>query len=147
MTTYKTYDALSFLRNRYTGRPVVVIPNLAPGFAKPGHPTLQIGRGGYTDFIKRIKQLHLKEYISRDWLELLGSTLLPSPIYIVGSWNEEFEGHAILPYDFNFSVPEDVQHGFDLVMAVKEAFGWNHYEARDIVGTPPPPISFDLPGL
>ena len=104
-------------------------------------------RGGYTDFIKRIKQLHLKEYISRDWLELLGSTLLPSPIYIVGSWNEEFEGHAILPYDFNFSVPEDVQHGFDLVMAVKEAFGWNHYEARDIVGTPPPPISFDLPGL
>ena len=141
----KTYEALQYLRNRYTGRPVLVIPNLAPGFAKPDHPTLQIGRGEYTDFMKRIQQFHLKEYIRRDWRELLGSTLLPAPIYVVGSWNEEFEGHAILPYDFNFSVPEDVQYGFDLVMAIKEAFGWNHYAVRDITGTPPPDIRFEPP--
>lgn len=141
----KSYEAFTSLRNRYTARPVLIIPNLAPGFAKPGHPTLQIGRGGYTDFMKRIQQFHLQEYISRDWRELLGSILLPSPIYIVGSWNEEFEGHCILPYDFNFSVPEDVQHGFDLVMAIKEAYGWNHYAVRDITGTPAPLIKFDPP--
>ena len=146
----KTYTALTYLQNRYTRRPVLVIPNLAPGFAKPGHPTLQIGRGGFTDFMKRMQQLHVKEFVNRDnWRELLGSTLLPAPIYIVGSWNEEFEGHCVLPYDFNFSVPDDIQHGFDLVMAIKEAFGWNRYAASDIAGRPPPPTptNFDPPPL
>ena len=51
----------------------------------------------------------------------------------MGSWNEEFEGHAVLPAEFNFSLPEVTQDGFDLVMAIKEVFGWNHYAERDLV--------------
>jgi len=134
----QTYSAFNALRNRYTGRPILVIPNLAPGFAKPGHPTLQIGRRHYADFMKRMQQFHIKEYIRHEWAQLQGTTLLPAPIYVVGSWNEEFEGHAVFPYDFNFSVPKDVQYGFDLVLAIKESFGWNHYAYRDIMGTVPP---------
>ena len=134
----QSYSAFSALKNRYTERPILVIPNLAPGFAKPGHPTLQIGRRHYADFMKRMHQFHVKEYIRHEWAQLQGTTLLPAPIYVVGSWNEEFEGHAVFPYDFNFSVPRDVQNGFDLVLAIKESFGWNHYAYRDIIGTTPP---------
>ena len=134
----RTYETIEPLRNRYTGQRVLVIPNLAPGFAKPGHPTLQLGRSGYADFMKLLHDLHMTEHLFGAWHDALGSTLLPAPIYIVGSWNEEFEGHCIFPFDFNFSVPEVVQQGFDLSMAVKEVFGWNHYARRDIVGGPPP---------
>ena len=140
----KTYTALSNLRNRFTGQRVLIMPNLAPGFAKPGMPTLQIDRSDYTDFMKLIQQFHLKEYIFRYWGLALGSALLPAPIYITGSWNEEFEGHAIFPADFNLALSDVVQQGFDMCMAIKEAFGWNHYAQREIGVTPPPPPTPDL---
>ena len=128
----RAYSTVGQVGNAFTGSRVLIIPNLSPGFAKPGLPTLQIGRREYADFMKELSELHLEKYIFRHWSSALGSTQLPAPIYIVGSWNEEFEGHAILPAEFNLSLPEVVQYGFDLAMAVKETFSWNHYANRDI---------------
>ena len=128
----RSYASLDGLRNHFTGHPILVIPNLAPGFAKPGHSTLLFGRAQYAEFMKIIKHVHTSEYVEGQWRELVESPQLPAPIYVVGSWNEEFEGHCVFPFDFNLSVPENTQFGFDLFMAIKEAFGWNHYAMRDI---------------
>ena len=133
-TLRTTYAAAARIRNRYTGRRLLVIPNLAPGFAKPGHPTLEVTRGEYADFMKLLKGVHMEEHILRYWSGDLGRAALPAPVYVVGSWNEEFEGHCVWPFDFNLSVPAEAveQHGFDISMAIKEVFGWNHYAFRDI---------------
>lgn len=129
-----TYGDAAPLRNRFTGGRLLVIPNLAPGFAKPGLPTLLIDRAGYADFMKLVKRVHMEEYVLRHWAGELGQAALPAPVYVVGSWNEEFEGHCLFPYDFNLSVSADdaEQHGFDIAMALKEVFGWNHYASRAI---------------
>ena len=132
-----TYADVAGIRNRFTGRRLLVIPNLAPGFAKSGHPTLEIGRADYADFMKLLKGVHTEEHIIPSWSGQLGSAALPAPVYVVGSWNEEFEGHCLCPFDFNLSVPSVEQQGFDLAMALKEVFGWNHYAFRDIDPTWP----------
>lgn len=134
------------LRNRFTGRELLVIPNMAAGFAKPGYPTLEISRSLYADFLKRVRQAHIGDYLGQSWQQALGTSVLPAPVYVMGSWNEEFEGHTVFPFEFNLSVPHAVQHGFDLAMAIKEVFSWNHYAERDIAvdgspgfgGTPTP---------
>ena len=131
-----TYGAVAGIRNRFTGQRLLVIPNLAPGFAKTGHPTLELGRGEYADFMKLLKSVHAEEHVLRRWSGDLGKAALPAPVYVVGSWNEEFEGHCLCPFDFNLSVPEVEQQGFDLAMALKEVFGWNHYAFRDIHAGP-----------
>ena len=145
-------DAVSRLRNRFTGRQPLIMPNMAAGFAKPGHPTLEVGRAIYADFMKRVQQVHLSRHIVPGWQAFLGGPVLPAPVYVVGSWNEEFEGHTVFPFDFNLSVPHVVQHGFDLAMAIKEVFSWNHYAYRDIavnrereIGEPPVPDDMCLP--
>jgi hypothetical protein len=134
-TLRTTYAAAARIRNRFTGRRLLVIPNLAPGFAKPGHPTLEISRGEYANFMKLLKGVHTEEHILRYWSDELGQAALPAPVYVVGSWNEEFEGHCVWPFDFNLSVPAESveQQGFDISMAIKEVFGWNHYAFRDIL--------------
>lgn len=133
-TLRATYAAAARLRNRFTGHPLLVIPNLAPGFAKPGHPTLEITRSEYADFMKLIKSVHTEEHILPHWSAELGQARLPAPVYVIGSWNEEFEGHCVWPFDFNFSVRTGSvrQQGFDISMALREVFGWNHYAIRDI---------------
>ena len=138
-TLRTSYAAASEIRNHFTGRHLLVIPNLAPGFAKPGHPTLEIGRGEYADFMKLLKGLHMEEHILRQWSAELGQAALPASVYVVGSWNEEYEGHCLWPFDFNLSVPAEsvAQHGFDICMALKEVFGWNHYAFRDIAPSAP----------
>ena len=129
----RSYVGLEKLRNRFTGHRILVIPNLAPGFAKPGHSTLAINRTQYAEFMKVLDQVHSREYIERLWRYALRRPQLPAPVYIIGSWNEEFEGHCVFPFDFNLSVPDTIQLGFDLSMAIKEVFGWNHYAIRDVV--------------
>ena len=123
----RTYAAVQPITNRYTGQPILVIPNLAPGFAKPAHPTLLLGRAGYADFMKLLKGIH-----ETWWSTFTNNSNIRTPAYVVGSWNEEFEGHCVCPFEFNFSVPEVVQQGFDLSMPIKEVFGWNHYANRAI---------------
>jgi hypothetical protein len=127
------FRVVDTVRNRYTGNRVLVIPNLAPGFAKPGLPVLKMGRRDYADFMKEMHKAHLGLLAQGPWPQILGTALLPAPIYIVGSWNEEFEGHAVFPASFNLSLPEVTQQGFDLAMAIKETFGWNHFAEREIV--------------
>ena len=131
----KTYEALEQLPNRYTGQRILVIPNIAPGFAKPGLPTLMTDRWGYANFMKLVQRFHVSQYIQCRWSQVIGTAALPAPVYIVGSWNEEFEGHTIFPSSFNQSLAEVVQQGFDLPMAIKEVFGWNHYASVDITPT------------
>lgn len=123
----RTYSAVAPIVNRYTGQRVLVIPNLAPGFAKPAHPTLELGRAGYANFMKLLKGIH-----ETWWTTFSKNSNITTPAYVVGSWNEEFEGHCVCPFEFNFSVPEVVQQGFDLSMPIKQVFGWNHYANRAI---------------
>lgn len=127
-----TYVDIAATRNRFTGGRLLVIPSLAAGFAKPGHPILEIDRAGYADFMKLVKGVHMEGHILKQWSADLGEAALPTPVYSVGSWNEEFEGHCVFPFDFNLAVPNVEQHGFDSAMALKEVFGWNHYALRDI---------------
>jgi len=141
----RTYDAVANVRNRFTQRNIHVIPNLSPGFAKPAHPTLQLGRSGYADFMKLLVQVHETYHIKKRWSQELGTSEFPAPVYIVGSWNEEFEGHCVFPFEFNFSVPEITQQGWDLAMPIKEVFGWNHYANRAI-SLPGPPDRIDQNG-
>ena len=125
------YRRLDPLRNVYTGKQILAIPSLASGFAKPGWPTLTVRRSQFADFMKFQKALHWEQYLQRSWSGALGTAALPAPVFTVGSWNEEFEGHAVFPFSFNHAVPEVIQRGFDLAMALREVFGWNHYAERD----------------
>ena len=83
--------------------------------------------------MKEMRQAHRDLLSQGSWPQIVGTALLPAPIYVVGSWNEEFEGHAVFPASFNLSLPEVTQHGFDLAMAIKEIFGWNHFAKREIM--------------
>ena len=125
-----TYEAVRELRNRFTGLPILVIPSLSTGFAHPGFPTLQVSRRSYSDFIDVLTRVHMDEYILPQCQGFIGGHILPAPIYSVGSWNEEFEGHAVFPTSWNLALSETQQEGFDLPMAIKQAFGWNHYAGR-----------------
>ena len=127
----QAYRLLGAARNVFTGDPILAIPSLAAGFAKPGFPTLTVTREQYVDFMKAQELLHGRAYLSAFWAQTLGTAALPAAIYTIGSWNEEFEGHAVLPARFNHSVRNMRQGGFDLSMAIREVFGWNHYAERD----------------
>ena len=120
----RSYAGAGVLRNRFTGKRPLVIPSLAAGFAKPGLPTLFADRGDYADFLKDIFQFHQREYL---W-PVFGRERRReiAPIVTVGSWNEEFEGHAVFPAEFNDSLASLVQNGFDYGLAIKQVFGWNH---------------------
>ena len=122
---------LARLRNRYTGIQILAIPSLAAGFAKPGFPTITVNRSQYTDFMRLQMEFHWQEYLRLFWRWQLNASALPAAIFTVGSWNEEFEGHAVFPASFNLSLRQIHQGGFDLLMAIKEVFGWNHYAHRD----------------
>ena len=128
-------ESIREVRNRFTGRPLLIIPSLAGGFAKHGMPTLSATRRTYADYLKLLIRHHAGTYISQEWSEAIGTAVLPAPIYTVGSWNEEFEGHAVFPAQFNLTFDVTEYRGFDFVMALKEVFGWNHYSKRVILGS------------
>jgi hypothetical protein len=88
--------------------------------------------------MKMMVDLHSNEYINPLWNEQIGTAQLPAPIYTVGSWNEEFEGHAVFPAGYNASLLETHQSGFDMAFAIKQVFGWNHYATRPILPPAPP---------
>jgi hypothetical protein len=132
---WRTYVATQNLRNRYTGDQILVIPNLSAGFAKPGHPTLKVSSIKYAEFMRALAGFHEKYYLQVFWRDREGTPELPAPIYIIGSWNEEYEGHAVLPASFNLAFDQVLYQGFDFVMPIKELFGWNHYAERNIPGS------------
>jgi hypothetical protein len=122
--------AVRGVRSRFTGRPLLIIPSLAGGFAKHGLPILSATRQAYADLVKLLSRFHTEIYLPQELPGVVGTAALPAPVYTVGSWNEEYEGHAVFPAQFNLALSETEQAGFDFVMALKEAFGWNHYAER-----------------
>lgn len=128
----RMYSLVRWVANRHTGLPILVIPSLASGFAKPGFPLLRVDRQSYNDLIRRLQSVHMDEYVLPYWSSHLGSPLLPAPIFTVGSWNEEYEGHSLFPSRFNLALSTETRRGFDLPLAIKQAFGWNHYAGRGL---------------
>ena len=128
----RMYSLVRWVANRHTGLPILVIPSLASGFAKPGFPLLRVDRQSYNDLIRRLQSVHMDEYVLPYWSSHLGSPLLPAPIFTVGSWNEEYEGHSLFPSRFNLALSTETRCGFDLPLAIKQAFGWNHYAGRGL---------------
>ena len=124
-------ERLAGLRNRYSESPILAIPSLAAGFSKPGFPTITVSRSQYTDFMRAQVAFHWQEYLLPLWTTELNTPALPAAIFTLGSWNEEYEGHAVFPASFNLALRQVRQRGFDLSMAIKEVFSWNHYARRD----------------
>ena len=131
----RAITAVHGLRSRFTGYRLLIIPSLAGGFAKHGMPILSTTRQAYANFVKLLTRFHAETYLPQEWPGAVGTTALPAPIYTVGSWNEEFEGHAVFPAQFNLALTASQQGGFDFAMALKEVFGWNHYAERAIRGS------------
>ena len=127
--------ALRGLRNRFTDTRLLIIPSLAGGFAKHGLPILSTTGQAYANFVKLLIRYYGETYLPQEWPGVVGTADLPAPIYTVGSWNEEFEGHAVLPAEFNLAVRDSQQGGFDFALALKQVFGWNHYAERAIRGS------------
>jgi hypothetical protein len=128
----RAMTAVHGLRNRFTDLRLLIIPSLAGGFAKHGLPLLSASREAYADYLKLLTRFHTEVYLRQEWPGAVGTAVLPAPIYTVGSWNEEYEGHAVLPAQFNLALTNSTQGGFDYAMALKEAFSWNHFAERDI---------------
>ena len=125
-------QAVHGLKSRFTGNRLLIIPSLAGGFAKHGLPILSANRQAYADFVKLLTRFYSETYLPNEWPGAVGTPALPAPLYSVGSWNEEFEGHAVFPAQFNLALTASTQGGFDFVMALKQVFGWNHYAERAI---------------
>ena len=98
-------------------------------------PILSTTRQAYASYVKLLTRFHAQTYLPQEWPGVVGTTVLPAPIYTVGSWNEEYEGHAVLPAQFNLALSDSEQGGFDIAMALKQVFGWNHYAERAIRGS------------
>lgn len=125
----RTLEQTMSLTNRFTGEPLRVFPSMAAGFAKKGVPRLWASRSSYREFLREMDRYCRAIYFnpSKD-----RDTPLLLPVYTVGSWNEEYEGHALFPARFNRSLKHFRYGGFDLALAVKEVFGWNTYARKGI---------------
>ena len=117
-------------KSRFTDKPMLVVPSFAAGFSKVNIPTLHSNRVDYADFLKGMIRFHEQEYLVPAFGE---QALAERPsIFSVGAWNEEWEGHAVMPSQFNRTLSPRTQKGFDYVMAIKQAYGWNHYADRQL---------------
>lgn len=123
-----TYDGVLEHRNRFTGKRLLVIPSLAAGFSKVNVPTLYANRADYANFLKEMVLFHEERFHAPAYGDDAPREL--PPIVTLGAWNEEWEGHSVMPCQFSRSLSPRVQNGFDLCMAIKQAFGWNHYMER-----------------
>ena len=108
-----------------------MFPSLAAGFAKQGLPRLWASRSTYREFLTAMDQYCRRECFGHD-LSIRSETPGLLPVYTVGSWNEEAEGHALFPARFNLSLKRFQYGGFDLALALKETFGWNTYARKRI---------------
>ncbi len=104
--------------------------------AKHRLPILCTTRQPYANFVKLLIRFHAETYLPRECPGAVDTPALATPIYTVGSWNEEFEGHSAFPAQFNLvALIASKQGGFDFVMTLKQVFGWNHLADRAILGS------------
>jgi len=142
----RTAEVFAGVRNRYNAAPVFTMPSSAAGFAKAGLPTVRATRDEYAAFLRTM--LALTEDNLRSLAELVvgavagkdrGVIAMPPQVtpVIVGSWNEEFEGHTVFPTRSNPAMVRSEFAGFEWLMAIKEVYGWNHpVVARGFAGRP-----------
>ncbi len=131
----RTMHAFADVRNRYSGSPLLVVPSSGAGLAKSRLPTLLASRDDYEAFLRETQSL-TDEHIRERHAARLGTAALPAPLVNVGSWNEEFEGHALMPARENQALSRRQHHGFDWLFALRAVYGWNHYRDRPMLPTP-----------
>ena len=117
------------VRNRFTDAPLLVIPSSAAGFAKNRLPTLGASGNDYAALLRDMQTL-IDEHIAELHSRRIGTAALPAPLVFVGSWNEEFEGHALMPASSNRALIEPARAGLDWLYAIKALYGWNHWARR-----------------
>lgn len=118
----RSIAALAGIRNRFTGAPLLVIPSSAAGFAKAGLPSLLAGRDDYVRLLRAARAL-AEGHLATINAEHDGPPVHAAAPVIVGSWNEEFEGHALFPASRNQAVVAGEQGGFEWLSAIKEVYG------------------------
>jgi len=114
------------VRNRYSGDPLLVIPSSAAGFAKARLPSLLASRDDYAGLLAAMQEL-TDEHLSNVHAKRLGTPALPAPLVIAGSWNEEFEGHALMPAASNRVLFDKRHGGLDWPYVLKSIYGWNSW--------------------
>jgi hypothetical protein len=122
----RTIAAYRSVRNRYSGDPLLVIPSSAAGFAKARLPSLLASRDDYAGLLAAMQEL-TDEHLSNVHAKRLGTPALPAPLVIAGSWNEEFEGHALMPAASNRALFDKRHGGLDWLYALKSIYGWNSW--------------------
>ncbi len=110
------------VRNRYSDRRVRAIPSAAAGFAKRGLPTLQASRHNYETLLDAMQELVNDAHRGERRRRLAVEAGSP-PLVLLGSWNEEFEGHALLPASRSAALADDKHSGFDWLFAIKSRYG------------------------
>lgn len=121
-TERRTVEAFSDTRCRFTDQPVLVIPSSAAGFAKRGMPRVRASREQYAAWL-RDAQTVIDEHVAARHGARLATPALPSPLVIVGSWNEEYEGHALMPPSWNAAMRGHDEHGFAWLHALRAMYG------------------------
>ncbi len=125
----RTMAAYRAVKNRYSGEPLLVIPSSAAGFAKVRLPSLLASRDDYASLLAAMQEL-TDEHLRDLHAERLGTPAMPAPLVIAGSWNEEFEGHALMPAATNRALFHMRDGGFDWLYALKSMYGWNSWAVR-----------------
>jgi len=118
----RNMEGFASIDNRYTDNPVLVIPSSAAGFAKSGLPSLRASRADYEDLIEAMQAL-TDEHLESRHRERLHTASLTAPLVLVGSWNEEFEGHALMPAAQSRALLDRRQDGYDWLYAIKSRYG------------------------
>jgi hypothetical protein len=110
------------INNRYTDEPTLVVPSSAAGFAKRGLPSLRASRKDYEDWLEAMQTL-TDEHLQQRHKGRQSEGVQTAPLVLVGSWNEEFEGHALMPAAKSRALAEQRQAGFDWLYALKSRYG------------------------
>ena len=95
---------------------------MAAGFAKRGLPSLRASRADYEALIDAMQTVADESNAGRRRKRLNAEAAAPSLVF-VGSWNEEFEGHALMPASRNVALANGRQAGFDWLHALKSRYG------------------------
>lgn len=118
----RNMEGFAKVKNRYTDAAVLVVPSSAAGFAKRGLPSLRASREDYEGWLEAMQTL-TDEHLDLRHRDRLNTSSLAAPLVFVGSWNEEFEGHALMPASQSRALAERRQAGFDWLYAIKSRYG------------------------